>query len=286
MKIADRHLWQRFLAIAPLLARGRTMEGARPAAPAGRPAARPDPVRRPFIRQTAEFTSALAPVIRRASGRRFFYYLILLVVARFPSMRSTTSYATPGDPVAALADGRFLRGYFSHPGISAGSTPTQKSATPIMRVCRCIATFTQRCSASCSSSSARIVQMVLFSRVLWSISHELVYFLVFYATAGTLVHHPRLRQGADRAQLQPAAARGDSATASCVCVKTPNRSPSIAARCRSCSGVSRRFTGSVQQFQTADPASARLNFFQHAYNLLTIVVPSAIIAPARVVRRT
>ena len=48
-------------------------------------------------------------------------------------------------------------------------------------------TFTQRSLYFLLIIISSTLQLVAFSTVLWSISHELVYFLVFYATLGTCV---------------------------------------------------------------------------------------------------
>jgi ABC-type uncharacterized transport system fused permease/ATPase subunit len=50
-----------------------------------------------------------------------------------------------------------------------------------------ISTFTQRSLYFLLIIVSSSLQLVAFSTVLWSISHELVYFLVFYATAGTCI---------------------------------------------------------------------------------------------------
>ena len=187
MKIADRHLWQRFLAIATpywrederwrarglllllvVLLLGQTQFAVL------------------FIRQTAEFTSALAARDTARFWEAIRYCLILLVVA-------VPIYAfyyfvrdTLGIQWRRWLTGRFLRGYFSHRHFYELNANSEID-NPDQRVAEDIATFTQRSLYFLLVIIGSIVQMVLFSRVLWSISHELVYFLVFYATAGTLV---------------------------------------------------------------------------------------------------
>jgi len=279
MKIADRHLWQRFLAIATpywrederwkarglllllvVLLLGQTQFAVL------------------FIRQTAEFTSALAARDTARFWEAIRYCLILLVVA-------VPIYAfyyfvrdTLGIQWRRWLTGRFLRGYFSHRHFYELNANAEID-NPDQRVAEDIATFTQRSLYFLLVIIGSIVQMVLFSRVLWSISHELVYFLVFYATAGTLVTilvFGKVLIGLNFNQLRREADFRFSL------VRVRENAESIAfyrGEAQELQQVSRRFTAAFNNFKQLIRRQLGLNFFQHAYNLLTIVVPSAIIAP-------
>ena len=279
MKIADRHLWQRFLAIATpywrederwrarglllllvVLLLGQTQFAVL------------------FIRQTAEFTSALAARDTARFWEAIRYCLILLVVA-------VPIYAfyyfvrdTLGIQWRRWLTGRFLRGYFSHRHFYELNANAEID-NPDQRVAEDIATFTQRSLYFLLVIIGSIVQMVLFSRVLWSISHELVYFLVFYATAGTLVTilvFGKVLIGLNFNQLRREADFRYSL------VRVRENAESIAfyrGEVQELQQVSRRFTAAFNNFKQLIRRQLGLNFFQHAYNLLTIVVPSAIIAP-------
>jgi putative ATP-binding cassette transporter len=122
------------------------------------------------------------------------------------------------------------------------------------------------------------MQLVAFSAVLWSISRDLVYFLVFYAIFGTTValavfgkpllglNFMQLRREADfrfgmvriRENAEPIAFyRGEA---------------------QESQQVRRRFAAAFDNYNRLIRSQLFLNLFQYAFSLLTIVLPSAIIA--------
>lgn len=149
---------------------------------------------------------------------------------------------------------------------------------PDQRVAEDIATFTQRSLYFLLVIISSILQLFAFSAVLWSISHELVYFLVFYAVAGTCVvifvfghrlmvlNFNQLRREADfRFGL----------------VRIRENAESIAfyrGEDQEVNQIKRRFKEVFANFNRLIRAQFSLNLFQHGYFLLTLIIPSALIA--------
>ncbi len=279
MKMADRHLWQRFLSLAApywrederwqarglllllvILLLAQTEFSVL------------------FIRQSGEFTSALAAHDEDRFWAAIRYCLILLIVA----VPIYASYYFVRDTLGIhwrrWLTRRFLCNYFSHRHFyELGASAVIDN--PDQRVAEDIATFTQRSLYFLLVIIGSVVQLLLFSNVLWSISRELVYFLVFYASVGTVVtillfgkvliglNFNQLRREADfRYGL----------------VRVRENAEAIAfyrGEAQELQQVNKRFGAAFDNFKRLIRSQLGLNFFQHAYNLLTIVIPSAIIAP-------
>jgi len=278
MKTVDRHLWQRFwllatpywrsdekwkawglLGLLVILLLAQTRFAVR------------------FIEQTGEFTSALAARNEERFWDAIRLYLILLIAA----VPVYALYYFVRDKLGIhwrrWLTNRFLDRYFSHRcfyelnGDPAIDNPDQ-------RVAEDIATFTQRSLYFLLVIIASVLQLIAFSAVLWSISRELVLFLVVYAVAGTLVvvlifgqklmslNFNQLRREADfRFSL----------------VRVRENAESIAfyrGEDQEQKQVQRRFAKAFDNFNRLIRNQLALNIFQQAYNLLTLVIPSAIIA--------
>ncbi len=279
MKIADRHLWQRFLAIAlpywredekwrargllallVLLLLGQTQFAVL------------------FVRQTGEFTSALAA----QDAERFWaaiHFCLVLLVAAVPIY---AFYYYVRDKLGIywrrwLTD-RFLDSYFANRHfyeLNANAIIDN----PDQRVAEDINTFTQRSLYFLLIFIGSLVQLVAFSAVLWSISHELVYFLVFYAAIVTLVTifvFGKVLIGLNFHQLRREADFRYSL------VRVRENAEAIAfyrGEARELQQVRRRFAEAFRNFNRLIRSQLSLNLFQYAYNLLTLVIPSAIVAP-------
>ncbi len=227
--------------------------------------------------QTGEFTSALAA----RDEERFWIsikFCLWLLLAAVPIY---ALYYFVRDTLAInwrrWLTHRFLDSYFSHRhfyelnGNAGIDNPDQRLAEDIN-------TFTQRSLYFLLIFIGSMLQLVAFSQVLWSISRELVYFLVFYATAGTLItifvfgqrlmnlNFHQLRREADfRFGL----------------VRVRENAEAIAlyrGEGQEQQQIWQRFVAAFKNYKRLIRAQLRLNFFQHAYGLLTIVLPSAIIA--------
>jgi putative ATP-binding cassette transporter len=278
MTPSNRHLWQRFWAIAApywrqderlkawgllallvLLLLGQTRFAVL------------------FNDQTGEFTSALAARDEQRFWDSIRYCLGLLGLA----VPIFALYYFVRDTLAVhwrrWLTHRFLESYFSHRHFYE-LTANAGIDNPDQRVAEDINTFTQRSLYFLLVIIGSLLQLVAFSRVLWSISHELVYFLILYAVFGTLVvifvfgtrlmslNFLQLRREADfRFSL----------------VRVRENAESIAfyrGEAQELQQVRKRFGAAFKNFKRLIRNQLGLNFFQHAYGLLTIVLPSAIIA--------
>lgn len=278
MKPADRQLWKRFWALASpywrqdekwkawgllallvILLLGQTRFAVL------------------FIEQSGEFTSALA-----ARDEERFWSAIKVCLGLLAAAVPIYAFYyfvrdTLGIQWRRWLTNRFLDSYFSHRQFYELNANVGID-NPDQRVAEDIATFTQRSLYFLLVIIGSTLQLVAFSTVLWSISRELVYFLVFYASAGTLIvifvfgqrlmnlNFNQLRREADfRFSL----------------VRVRENAESIAfyrGEEQELKQVRRRFGAAFDNFRRLIRNQLSLNFFQHAYNLLTLVIPSAIIA--------
>ncbi|MBP5985657.1 MAG: ABC transporter ATP-binding protein/permease [Azonexus sp.] len=278
MTPADRNLWQRFWAIASpywrqderlkawgllallvLLLLGQTRFAVL------------------FNEQTGEFTSALAARDEQRFWDSIKYCLGLLAMAVPIFALHYFVRDTLGIHWRRWLTHRFLDSYFSHRNFYELNSNAGID-NPDQRVAEDINTFTQRSLYFLLIFIGSTLQLVAFSTVLWSISRELVYFLVLYASAGTLVtifvfgkrlmnlNFLQLRREADfRFSL----------------VRVRENAESIAlyrGEGQEQQQVRKRFAAAFKNFKRLVRTQLGLNFFQYAYSLLTIVLPSAIIA--------
>lgn len=230
-----------------------------------------------FNEKTGEFTSALAArdadrfwlAIRQLVGilvvavpiYGFFYYVRDKLGIRW--RRWLTNHFLD----------RYLeeRAYYKLNAIGSIDNPDQRIAEDIN-------TFTQQSLYFAMIGLGAVIQLIAFTGVLWSISRELVYFLVAYAIAGTLVtlvvfgrpliatNFQQLRREADfrfslvriREHAEPIALHHGEAQESFQ--------------------AKRFFQAAVDNFNRLIRLQLGLNLFQYGYSFLTLVLPSAIIA--------
>jgi putative ATP-binding cassette transporter len=230
-----------------------------------------------FNEQTGEFTSALAAHQEERFWASIRYCLALLVVA----VPIYAFYYFVRDKLGIhwrrWLTHRFLDSYFARRHYyELNANPAIDN--PDQRIAEDINTFTQRSLYYLLIFAGALIQLVAFSAVLWSISHLLVYFLVVYAIFGTVVtlaifgkpliglNFTQLKREADfrfgmvriRENAEPIAFyRGEAQEAQ---------------------QARQRFAAAFENFNRLIRKQLALNFFQYAYSLLTIVLPSAIIA--------
>ena len=230
-----------------------------------------------FNAQTGELTSALAA----RNGERFWKAIELylgLLIAAVP-IYALYYYVRDklGNHWRRWLTHRFLDRYFRDRHFYELNA-TAAIDNPDQRIAEDINTFTQRSLYFLLILIGAILQLVAFSSVLWSISRELVYFLVLYAIAGTLItvlvfgkplidlNFRQLRREADfRFSL----------------VRVRENAESIAfyrGEAQELQQVKHRFIGAFDNFNKLIRNQFFLNLFQYAYSMLTIVLPSAIIA--------
>jgi len=230
-----------------------------------------------FVEQSGELTSALAA----RDGDRFW-----------ASIRFTVGLLVIAVPIWALyywirdtlgvhwrrwLTHRFVDAWLGH---RAYYTPGASGEidNPDQRIAEDVATFTQQSLYFLMVALGAAIQLTAFVAVLWSISHVLVYFLVGYATLGTVVttavfgrplvglNFRQLRREADfrfaliriRENAEPIAfshGEGDE---------------SLRAK--------HRFESVFRNVRRLLRTQFALNLFQYAFSFMTLVLPSAIIA--------
>ena len=230
-----------------------------------------------FNDQTGEFTSALAA----RDADRFWHairFCLVLLMGAVP-MYAFYYYVRDrlGNQWRRWLTGRFLERYFKDRHFYALNTNASID-NPDQRIAEDISTFTQRSLFFLLILIGSILQLVAFSNVLWSISRELVYFLVIYAIAGTLITlfvfgKPLI--GLNFLQLRREANFRFSL------VRVRENAESIAfyrGEMQELQQVKQRFTGAFDNFNALIKSQLFLNLFQYTFSMLTIVLPSALIA--------
>ncbi len=278
MKSVDRHLWQRFwvlaapywkleekwkarglLALLIALLLGQTRFAVL------------------FNEQTGEFTSALAAHNAPRFWDAIKECLALLIVA----VPIYAFYYYVRDKLGIFwrrwLTQRFLEKYFSRRhfyhlnGVATIDNPDQ-------RISEDINTFTQRSLYFLLILLGSILQLVAFSSVLWSISRPMVYFLALYAIGGTLVTlflFGRVLIGLNFHQLRR------EADFRFGLVRLRENAEAIAfyrGEAQESRQVQRRFQAAYDNYNKLIRSQLFLNLFQYSYSMLTIVLPSAIIA--------
>lgn len=230
-----------------------------------------------FNQQTGEFTSALAA----RNADRFWHAIKLclgLLVGAVP-LYACYYYVRDrlGNQWRRWLTSRFLGSYFRDRHFYELNANAAID-NPDQRIAEDINTFTQRSLFFLLILIGSILQLFAFSSVLWLISRELVYFLAFYALAGTLVTllvYGRRLVGLNFRQLRREADFRFSL------VRVRENAESIAfyrGEAQELQQVKTRFTAAFDNFNQLIRSQFFLNLFQYAFSMLTIVLPSAIIA--------
>lgn len=230
-----------------------------------------------FNQQTGEFTSALAA---RDAGRFWLAIkqcFVILVVA----VPIYAFYYYVRDRLALhwrrWLTRHYLGAYFSQRAYYElnGSAEIDN---PDQRIAEDINTFTQRSLQFLLVLLGALLQLAAFSGVLWSISRELVIFLLVYALLGTLVTmrlFGKVLIGLNFCQLKREANFRFSL------VRIRENAEAIAfyrGESAELAQAGRHFSEAFSNFSKLIRAQLNLNLFQYAYSFLTIILPSAIIA--------
>lgn len=230
-----------------------------------------------FNEQTGEFTSALAA----RDADRFWDSIKIslgLLIGAVP-IYGLYYYVrdTLGNQWRRWLTHLFLDRYFTDRHFYALNTQAGID-NPDQRIAEDINTFTQRSLFFLLILIGSVLQLGAFSSVLWSISHELVYFLVVYAICGTLITlfgfgNPLIRL--NFLQLRREADLRFSL------VRVRENAESIAfyrGEAQEQGQVWQRFMAAFDNFRQLIRRQFFLNLFQYAFSMLTIVLPSAIMA--------
>jgi len=227
--------------------------------------------------QTGEFTSALAA----RDSHRFWQAILLCLGLLVGAVPTYACYYWVRDNLGnhwrRWLTQRFLlryfgdRHYYSLNGLAALDNPDQRIAEDIN-------TFTQRSLFFLLILIGATMQLTAFSRVLWGISHTLVYFLVVYAIAGTLITlrvYGKPLTGLNFRQLKREADLRYSL------VRVREKAESIAlyrGEPQELQQIRRRFGLAYDNYRQLIRGQFFLNLFQYGYSMLTIVLPSMLIA--------
>jgi putative ATP-binding cassette transporter len=230
-----------------------------------------------FNEQTGEFTSALAA----KDIDRFWLSIqksLLILVIGVPVFGF---YYYVRDRLALhwrrWLTRDFLGDYFNHRAYYELNASADID-NPDQRIAEDINTFTQRSLQFLMVLFGALLQLVAFSGVLWSISRELVAFLIIYAAAGTavtLMVFGKILIGLNFYQLKREANFRFSL------VRIRENAEAIAfyrGEAREASQVGGYFDEIFKNLSKLIRVQLNLNLFQFGYSFLTVVLPSAIIA--------
>ena len=230
-----------------------------------------------FNEQTGEFTSALAA----KDADRFWL-----------SMEKCLAILVVGVPVYAFyyyvrdklglhwrrwLTRKFLGRYFSNRAYYELNANAEID-NPDQRVAEDINTFTHKSLQFLLVLVGSLLQLIAFSGVLWSISRELVAFLIIYAVVGTIVTvlvFGKLMIGLNFYQLKREANFRFSL------VRIRENAEAIAfyrGEAQESRQVGQHFNAVFSNLSKLIRVQLNLNLFQYGYSFLTIILPSAIIA--------
>lgn len=227
--------------------------------------------------QTGEFTSALAA----RDADRFWAAIRLCVAVSLVAAPIYALYYFVRDSLgirwrrwlterllsAYLADHTFYR-----------LNAAEDLDNPDQRIAEDIHTFTQQSLYFLMVALGALIQLLAFTGVLWSISRELVFFLIAYATGGTFfttMVFGRPLIGLNFLQLRREADFRFSL------IRIREHAEAIAlhrGEARESGQAGGRFLAAFENFRRLLRAQLNLNLFQYVYAFLTVVLPSAIIA--------
>lgn len=231
-----------------------------------------------FNKQSGEFTSALAAQDGARFWRSIRAFLMLVVVA----VPLYAWYYYVRDKLSldwrSWLTSRFLSGYFAnHAFYHLLARP--EIDNPDQRIADDIAGFTTQSVSFLLLLLGGVFQLVAFSSVLWSISSYLVLFLLLYAVVGTLIAFGVFGEKMVQLYFNQRRREADFRFG---LVRIRENAEAIAlyhGEQKEQAQVQKLFGEVYANFYRLIQWSLRLNFFQYSHSLLTMVIPSVIIAP-------
>ena len=230
-----------------------------------------------FNQLTGEFTSALAAKDADRFWTAIRECLVILIVA----VPIYAFYYYVRDKLGIYwrrwLTRHFLGSYFSNRAYYELNGNAEID-NPDQRIAEDINTFTQRSLYFLLVLIGAVLDLVAFSGVLWSISTELVLFLVIYAIAGTavtLLVFGKVLIGLNFYQLKREANFRFSL------VRIRENAEAIAfyrGEAQESQQVGERFNEAFSNYNKLIRGQLNLNLFQYGYSFMTIILPSAIIA--------
>lgn len=230
-----------------------------------------------FNEQTGEFTSALAA----RDGGRFWNAIELCLLMLVAAVPIYAFYYYVRDRLGLewrnWLTRSFLAAYFRNRAYFELNT-SREIDNPDQRMAEDINAFTLKSLQFLLLLVSASLQLIAFASVLWSISHELVGFLLFYATAGTFFTvrvFGRVLIGLNFNQLKSEADFRFSL------VRIRENAEAIAfyqGERRESFQIGQHFSEVFRNFSRLIRAQLNLNLFQYAYSFMTIIIPSVLIA--------
>ena len=230
-----------------------------------------------FNQQSGEITSALAArdAFRFWHSIRTFIGLLVVAVPIY------AYYYYVRDKLALnwrrWLTGQYLDRYFRHRAFYQLLSKPEID-NPDQRISEDIASFTQQSLGFLLVFASGVFQLLAFSRVLWSISHYLVLFLILYAAALTLISFGVFGEKMVSLHFNQ---RRREANFRFGLVRLRENAEAIAlyhGERQEQAQVQRLFGELFTNFDKLIRWTLRLNFFQYSHSLLTLMLPSVIIA--------
>ena len=230
-----------------------------------------------FNQQTGELTSALAAKDEGRFWRTIYECLAMLVVA----VPVYALYYFVRDKLGIRwrrwLTGSILNRYFSNRAYYELNSDS-KIDNPDQRIADDVGTFTQKSLYFLLVLLGSLIQVAAYSGVLWSISRPLVYFLIIYSIVGTVVTtflFGRVLIGLNFLQLKK------EADFRFGLIRVRENAESIAlyrGERQELTQLEQRFDSVFKNNTTLVNRQFFLNLFACAFNFLTLIIPSAIIA--------
>jgi putative ATP-binding cassette transporter len=230
-----------------------------------------------FNRQSGEFTSSLAD----RDAPRFWHSIRIFGVLFLMAVPIYSYYYYLRDKLGnnwrRWLTHRLLGRYFgNHAFYHLLRNP--EIDNPDQRIADDAASFTQRSLNFLLLFAGGGLQLIAFSGVLWSISHSIVGFLILYSGAGTWI---TLRFFGEKMVALHAAQLKREADFRFSMVRVRENAESIAmyhGERKEHSQVQARFGKVFENFDKLIRWTLRLAFFQNTYTMITMVLPSVLLA--------
>jgi len=231
-----------------------------------------------FNEQSGELASALAARDAPRFWRSIHLFLVVLVLA----VPIYAYYSFVRDRLGIWwrrwLTHHLLGAYFEHRNFYAlNAYPTIDN--PDQRIAEDVNAFTQKSLTFLLVIAGAVLQLLAFSRVLWTISRLLVVFLVCYAAVGTLVTFGVFGKKMMALNFNQLKLEADFRFG---LVRVRENAESIAfyrGESRESNEVQLRFREVFENFMRLIRWTLNLNLFQYAFGFLTIILPSVIVAP-------
>ncbi len=231
-----------------------------------------------FVQETGEFTSALAAGDSDrfwASIRRSVAILLLAVPiwAWYYYVRDRL-----GVDWRRWLTNHFLGRYFGHRAYYELNASGDVD-NPDQRIAEDVKTFTHQSLYFLMVMFGALIQLVAFASVLWSISTQLVYLLVVYAAAGNVVTTVVFGRRLIRINFEQLWREADFRFS---LIRIRENAEAIAfhrGEPRESAHAAQVFDAAFANFKRLIRSQFSLNLFQYAFTFLTVILPSALLAP-------